>query len=149
MYLSCSLYSVNRKLLITLLVLFSFNLQAGPKPSTPDNIEGASNLTAEQVIEFILSRPELVVIDSRKKTEYSKGHIEGAINILNTRMTKTDLEKVVANKSTMLIFYCNGNRCMRSADAVKKSLLWGYTNVYWFRGGWKEWTNKRLPVITK
>ena len=34
------------------------------------------------------------------------------------------------------------------ADAIRKAMGWGYRNVFWFRGGWKEWTDKRLPVIT-
>ena len=38
---------------------------------------------------------------------------------------------------------------MRSTDAVNKALAWGYKNVYWYRGGWKEWTEKRLPVVTE
>jgi len=104
---------------------------------------------AEQVIELILSEPALVVIDSRKKTEYIKGHIEGAINMLNTRMTPARLEELAADKSTKLLFYCNGERCMRSSDAVNKALSWGYENIFWPRGGWKEWTAKRLPVVTQ
>jgi len=124
-------------------------VQASPKPVVPELISGASNLSAEQVIELILSEPDLVVVDSRKKTEYIKGHIEGAINMLNTRMTKAGMEEVIPNKSTKILFYCNGLRCMRSSDAVQKALLWGYSNVFWFRGGWSEWIEKRLPVITE
>ena len=115
----------------------------------PEKIEGANNLTAEQVIELILSNPGLVIIDSRKKTEYVKGHIEGSINILNTQLTAEELQKVLPSKSAQVLFYCNGNRCMRSADATRKALAWGYSRVYWFRGGWKEWTSKKLPVITE
>lgn len=131
------------------LCLACFNVLAGPKPVVPEQIPGAENLSAEQVIDLILSRPDLVLIDSRKKTEYVKGHIEGAFNLLNTNMTREDLEKIAPNKSATLLFYCNGERCIRSSDAVSKALSWGYTNIYWFRGGWKEWTEKRLPVITE
>jgi len=132
-----------------MLVLCSFTLHAGPKPTVPGQIPGASNLTAEQVIELILTKPDLIVIDSRKKTEYIKGHIEGAINMLNTSMTKAGMETVVSDKTSTLLFYCNGQRCLRSSDAVKKALSWGYKDVYWFRGGWKEWTEKRLPIISE
>jgi len=131
------------------LVLCSFTLHAGSKPTVPGQIPGASNLTAEQVIELILAKPDLIVIDSRKKTEYIKGHIEGAINMLNTSMTKAGMEAVVSDKSSTVLFYCNGQRCLRSSDAVKKALSWGYKDIYWFRGGWKEWTEKRLPIISE
>ena len=149
MYLRNSLYALSRKLFFYFLVLCCFAVQAAPKPVVPEQISGSSSLTAEQVIELILSKPDLVVIDSRKKTEYIKGHIEGAINLLNTSMTKTGLEDIVPDKSTMILFYCNGLRCLRSSDAVQKALSWGYENIFWFRGGWKEWTEKKLPVITE
>ena len=97
---------------------------------------------------MILGNPDLVVIDSRKKTEFIKGHIEGAINILNTELEIEDLESIVPDRTAALLFYCNGVRCLRSSDSITRAVDWGYTNLFWFRGGWKEWTEKRLPVVT-
>jgi len=150
LYICFSFYKAYRRFLLSVvLIVCSLNLQAGTKPDVPEKIEGASNLTAEQVVELVLSNPELVIIDSRKKTEYVKGHIEGSINILNTQLTEYEMQKVLPDKSSHVLFYCNGSRCMRSSDATSKALSWGYSNVYWFRGGWKEWTSKKLPVITE
>ncbi len=129
-------------------ILFSSVLSAEQKPYAPENIQDVTTASAEEVIELILANPDLIVIDSRKKTEYQKGHIEGAINILNTRLKPEDLERVSPDKSTEILFYCNGSRCLRSADSIKKAKKWGYTQLIWFRGGWKEWTEKRLPVVT-
>ena len=129
-------------------LFFSVPLLAEQKPFAPESIEGITIVTAEQVIEMILDNPDLVVIDSRKKTEYLKGHIEGAANLLNTHLKSEDLERVAPDKNTAILFYCNGIRCLRSSDSINKAKSWGYTNLIWFRGGWKEWTEKRLPVIT-
>lgn len=134
---------------IIILLLFSSGLSAEEKPYAPENIEGVTIVTAEQAIDLILENPELIVIDARKKTEFVKGHIEGAINMLNTTMKRGDLEKVAPDKSRPVLFYCNGTRCMRSTDAIQKAKKWDYTNLIWFRGGWKEWTDKRLPVVTE
>ena len=122
---------------------------ADEKPYAPETIPGAVIVSAEEVVELILSRPELVIIDARKKVEYAKGHIEGAINLLNTDMQAEDLAVLVPEKTSPIVFYCNGIRCLRSSDGAKKAMEWGYRNVFWFRGGWKEWTDKRLPVITE
>ena len=122
---------------------------AEEKPHAPESIENVTILTAEQVIERILADPELIVIDSRKKTEYLKGHIEGAINILNTKLTQEELERIVPDKDREILFYCNGTRCMRSTDSIRKAKRWGYTNLIWFRGGWKEWSDKRLPMVSE
>ena len=137
-----------RHLLLCLGCLASFHLQANEKPIAPENIQGAVTVTAEEVIKLIFSNPNIVMIDSRKSTEYLKGHIEGAVNILNTALTEEKMHGLVADKNAAILFYCNGVRCMRSSDSVKKALGWGYNNLFWFRGGWKEWTEKRFPVIT-
>ncbi len=129
-------------------MLFSSALIAEQKPYAPENIKEVTIVSAEEVVELILARPDLVIIDSRKKTEYQKGHIEGAINILNTQLKPEDLERVSPDKSGEILFYCNGTRCLRSADSIKKAKSWGYNKLIWFRGGWKEWTDKRLPVVT-
>ena len=81
---------------------------------------GAVIVSAEEVVELILSRPELVIIDSRKKSEYTKGHIEGAVNLLNTAMRREDMASLCPDKTTPIVFYCNGIRCLRSSDAIQK-----------------------------
>ena len=129
-------------------VLCSSTLAAEQKPYAPEKIEGVAIVSAEEAIEMILADPDLIVIDSRKKTEYLKGHIEGAINLLNTRLKREEFERISADKSRKILFYCNGVRCLRSSDSINKVKEWGYTNLIWFRGGWKEWSEKRLPIVT-
>lgn len=136
-------------LLMACLGLPAVNCDAAEKPYAPESVPGAVIVGAEQVVELILAKPDLVIIDSRKKSEFTKGHIEGAVNLLNTEMQRTDLEARVPDKATPILFYCNGERCLRSSDALHKTLEWGYRNLFWFRGGWKEWTDKRLPVVSE
>ena len=140
--------SLRTAIVICVPLLFSATLPAEQKPYAPENIQGVTTVTAEQVIDMILANPDMIIIDSRKKSEYQKGHIEGAINILNTRLKREDLESISPDKSREILFYCNGTRCLRSSDAIKKAKSWGYNNLIWFRGGWKEWSEKRLPVVT-
>jgi rhodanese-related sulfurtransferase len=134
--------------LLFLSQLFSTCIAADQKPHAPETIDGVTIVSAEEVIEMILADPELLVIDSRKKTEFQKGHIQGAVNILNTRMKAEDLQHIAPDKDQRILFYCNGTRCLRSTDAITKAQSWGYTQIIWFRGGWKEWIEKRLPVVT-
>jgi len=141
--------SYQRIIIISIPILFSSALFAEQKPYAPETIQDVAIVSAEEVIELILARPDMIVIDSRKKTEYLKGHIEGAINILNTRLKREDLERISPDKSSELLFYCNGTRCMRSTDSIKKAKSWGYNNLIWFRGGWMEWSEKRLPAVTE
>ena len=138
-----------RGMLAALLSLFAAVLSAEDKPFVPDNLQGATVVTAEETIELILTNPDLLVIDARKKTEYVKGHIEGAHNLLNTTLTLVELQSLSPDRSAPLLFYCNGIRCQRSSDAISKAVKWGYSNIFWFRGGWMEWVEKRLPAVTE
>jgi len=136
--------------LILFPLLFApLTVSADGKPFAPESIEGVVIVTAEQAIELILDNPDMPIIDSRKKTEYVKGHIEGAVSLLDTEMTEADLAAIVPEKNTTILFYCNGVRCLRSSNAIAKAKQWGYTSLVWFRGGWKEWSDKRLPVVTQ
>lgn len=128
------------------MVLLGAQVQAA-KPTAPDAIAGIITVTAEQAVELILATPDLVVIDSRRKEEYAKGHIDGAVNLLDDEMTEAMLGGTVSSElDTPLLFYCNGIHCLRSAKAATKAFAWGYRRIYWFRGGWLEWTEKAMPV---
>lgn len=132
---------------LLLVFLFAWALPAAAdKPVAPAEIAGAINISAEELVALITTMPQLVVIDSRRQEEFDKGHIEGAINLLDTNMTRASLISHVPRVDTPLLFYCNGERCLRSANAVKMAIEWGYGKVYWFRGGWVEWSDKNLPV---
>jgi rhodanese-related sulfurtransferase len=134
---------------IFLTLLVPLVVSADGKPFAPESIDGVVIVTAEEAIELILDNPDMPIIDSRKKTEYVKGHIEGAVSLLDTEMTEQDIQAVAADKQTAILFYCNGVRCLRSSNAIVKVQGWGYSNLIWFRGGWKEWSEKRLPVVTQ
>ena len=138
-----------RGIFAALLFLFAVVLSADDKPLVPDTLPGAKVVTAEEAIELILTNPDLLVIDARKKTEFVKGHIEGAHNLLNTTLTLVEMEALSPDRSAPLLFYCNGIRCQRSSDAISKAVKWGYSNIFWFRGGWMEWVEKRLPAVTE
>ena len=116
------------------------------KPFAPDSVAGTTRVTAETVVDLANSLPDLVIIDNRYAGEFEKGHIEGAINLLDTHMQRADVARLAAGPDTPLLFYCNGERCLRSSHAALLAVKWGYTRIYWFRGGWQEWLDKQLPV---
>lgn len=132
---------------ISIGLLFSLlSLPLFAKPIAPESVEGVTTISAKELVNKIIANPELVVIDSRHHGEYLKGHIESAINILNTDMTEEVLSQYVSDLSTPVVFYCNGIRCLRSSNAASKAFSWGYKNVFWFRTGWLEWIKNQYPI---
>lgn len=131
---------------IVFLALVNSGSAFAEKPFAPEMLQGTTWVDAEAAAELIVTTSNLLVVDSRKEIEYSKGHIQGSVSLLDTEMTLEKLSKHAPDKATPILFYCNGERCLRSSRAATKSLEWGYKNIYWFRGGWNEWVEKGMPI---
>ncbi|MEW6647783.1 MAG: rhodanese-like domain-containing protein [Pseudomonadota bacterium] len=116
------------------------------KPLAPETLPGITTVDAERAVLLIQATPQLVIIDARLGEEYAKGHIPGAVSLLDTEMSEAALSRIAPDRATPLLFYCNGERCLRSSNAAGHAATWGYRTIYWFRGGWQEWLHKELPV---
>jgi rhodanese-related sulfurtransferase len=90
----------------------------------------------------------VVFVDVRGAGDYDHGHIPGAKNLsLATRLSKESLAKV-AGKGDEVVFSCMGKYCSYSAYASAKAVLWGYTHVYRFAGGFPAWQDAGYPTET-
>ncbi|WP_455366992.1 rhodanese-like domain-containing protein, partial [Kaarinaea lacus] len=76
----------------------------------------------------------------------SAGWIEGSVGLPDYDTSAESLAKHIPSKSTPVLFYCNGVKCGRSVNSSKVAIEAGYQNIYWFRGGWEEWTEKGMPA---
>jgi rhodanese-related sulfurtransferase len=84
-----------------------------------------------------------VLVDVREESEFAAGHIPGALH-LGKGVIERDIEAKVPDPATPLVLYCGGGfRSALAADALQKM---GYTNVISMDGGWRAWTQKRLPT---
>ena len=137
---------MKRIFVILLSVLFVSGVAFAEKKEVPANIVGAKTVNAEQIIDLIDTHDDLIVIDSRKKSDVAKGFIEGSVSLPNTETNADTLAKHIPSKATHVVFYCNGIKCGRSGKAVAIAHSLGYKNLYWFRGGMQEWENKGLPI---
>ena len=115
--------------------------------SSPESIDGTTKVDAEAFIELIDNSPDLIVIDSRIPGDRKQGYIEGSLSLPDVDTTCDSLSKLIQKKDAISLFYCNGIKCGRSAEAIKIALSCGYSNIYWFRGGFEEWLAKGYPYL--
>jgi len=112
-------------------------------PPIPKEI---GKLTAQQVKKMIDTKEKFVLVDSRNPSEYKEGHYPGAISVYDKDM-EASKAKFPADKSTPLVFYCNGfPKCVRSLNGAKMALNWGYKQVSFHPGGMPEWEQMGYPV---
>ena len=93
---------------------------------------GSSYQTIDSNKAMELIENDAIVIDVREVSEYDTGHIEDSINI-----PVNNIDSVDYDKDTVIIVYCASG--MRSAEAAKKLISEGYTNVYNLDGGLINW----------
>ena len=84
-----------------------------------------------------INESQIVVLDTREKTEYKKGHISQAIlhDALTTKKIDFD-EVVVYDKDEMT--------SVSSAEKISKS---NSIKVFYLEGGIQSWTENNLPLV--
>ncbi len=135
---------VNAVFLLTLLMLFRASF--AENYLSPESIKGSTVIDAESLIQLAQEHDDLVIIDSRIHSDRRQGYIAGSISLPDTDTDCTSLFRVISRKNTATVFYCNGTKCQRSDNAVRIAAECGYTNIYWFRGGFEEWISKQYLI---
>ena len=92
-------------------------------------------ISAEDAKARMDSGDTIVILDVRTKEEYDAGHIAGAILVPNETIVDKQPELLPDLDAEILVYCRSGNR---SAQAAKKLIAIGYTNVVDF-GGIIDW----------
>jgi len=110
-------------------------------------IRGTTSVSAEHFIKLVNTNPNLVVMDARIQSDRKQGYIESSISLPDIDTNCERLAKHIPSHDSPAVFYCNGIKCNRSANAIKIAVNCGYRNTYWFRGGFAEWLAKGYPYL--
>lgn len=112
-----------------------------PSSSAVSNTDLRSNpveyrkITAKEAKARIDSGDSIIILDVRTESEFDAGHIPNAILIPNETIADKRPDLLPDLDAEILIYCRSGNR---SAQAAKKLISMGYTNVYDF-GGIIDW----------
>ncbi|HYK05100.1 MAG TPA: rhodanese-like domain-containing protein [Thermoanaerobaculia bacterium] len=99
-------------------------------------------LTEEEFIRMA-AEPGTVVLDARSREKFDELHVKGAVNLSFPDITAASLDRVIPNRNTRILIYCNNNfGNNESAFATKAPTAslnlstyialynYGYRNVY-------------------
>ena len=121
---------------------------------TPRVLDGVRIVSAEEV--QALMGKGAVLYDTRSEEEYRDKHIKGAkwlpyreksAKEVGFDFTKDAFDVARAGgKDAPVIFACNGAECWKSYKSCVAARKEGFTQVYWFRGGFPEWVARGYPV---
>jgi rhodanese-related sulfurtransferase len=105
--------------------------------------EGYLSMKAAEDVVAARDSGGAMLIDVRQPSEYSEGHIPGAVNIPIRELTK-HLDAIPMDQS--VIIYCQSGYRAAMATAALQTL--GYDNVKAFGGSYKAWTAAEQEVST-
>ncbi|MCS6884345.1 MAG: rhodanese-like domain-containing protein [Acidobacteriota bacterium] len=103
----------------------------------------ANRLVSEEEFIRMSKGPNTIVLDARSREKYDEMHVKGAINLSFPDIDIASLERLIPNKETRILIYCNNN--FRGAErpfpaklpaaALNLSTyttlyIYGYRNVY-------------------
>lgn len=89
---------------------------------------------------------EMTVLDARSKP-YFDGTLLPQARWLSAESTENVIQAAVPSKKGLIVVYCAGVGCPASGWLYDKLTKMGYTNVYEYPEGIKEWVKKGLPTI--
>ena len=111
---------------------------------SPEDIQGATTVDASAAkVEFDRGT---AFIDTRNDSDWQAGRIADATHLdIKDNFSQDSLGVEVA-KDDAVVFYCNGEKSMRSSKAAAEAVSWGYSKVYYFRDGFPAWKAAGYPV---
>jgi rhodanese-related sulfurtransferase len=119
------------------------------------SIKPALKVPAEKIIKtddvakIVALGPEkgnYLLVDSRPKPKFVEGAIPTAINIPFSEIKKS-ADKLPADKSKLVVFYCAGPTCALSPQSATEAEKMGYTNVKVYHEGYPAWSQKNFGVV--
>lgn len=117
---------------------------ANPNYRSPETVDGATTVTAAEANALISDGA--LAIDVRNPRLHARRHIPGAHHLDLKHAYTEEALSAIASAEQPLVIYCSGVKCVRSSRASRKAVEWGFTNVYYFRGGIVEWRDAGYPT---
>lgn len=132
-------------LLLFMLGLFIAPSLIGDASADQTGKEDFTLIDTEQLKKLLDSASPPMVFDARNPEEYQEVHIKGALNLPEPKFAEF-AHLLPTDKSSPMVFYCNGVKCGKSKKAAAKAIAMGYAKVLVYGEGMPVWEEKGLPI---
>ena len=104
---------------------------------------GIQEINIDAYQKMVAAKEPHVLIDTREDTEWTAGHVAGAVH-LSRGVIERDIETKITDPDTRLVLYCGGG--FRSALVAESLQKMGYKNAISLDGGWRALKDSGLPL---
>jgi rhodanese-related sulfurtransferase len=120
----------------------------GQKWATEIRIKGPVKVAKQDLVDFAFVQKlveqrtgNFMLIDSRPLPRFQQGTIPGAVNVPYPSWDKV-VNRLPADKSALLVFFCQGVTCQMSPLSQRKAIALGYKNTKVYHEGVPEWQTR-------
>ncbi|ARJ42001.1 rhodanese-like domain-containing protein [Pantoea alhagi] len=93
----------------------------------------------------LINKEDAVVVDTRSRDEFRKGHISGAHNILAADIKKGTFSELEKHKAQPIIVVCaTGTSAFEAASQLSAA---GFEQVSVLKDGIAGWSSENLPLV--
>ncbi|ATO35661.1 Thiosulfate sulfurtransferase GlpE [Dickeya dianthicola] len=93
----------------------------------------------------LINKEDAVVVDTRNRDDYRRGHIAGALNLLPNDIKNGSLSELEKHKAQPVIVVCaNGMASREPAESLLKA---GFERVVILKDGLAGWSGENLPLV--
>jgi len=90
----------------------------------------------------LMNQQKPMIVDMRHESQYTKGHVLGALSIVQKAVEQ--LDKRLLNQSRPILLICEMGHQAAKVGAILKTA--GCQEVYGLKGGMRAWHEAGLPV---
>jgi rhodanese-related sulfurtransferase len=102
-------------------------------------------MSIDDLNSLIKSKADFLLVDARPREQYNMAHIGGAISM---PLNEIPLYAGSLDKGRMIVTYCGNYQCPISTEAAERLTSLGYTNVWDYKGGIREWQDTGYATVT-
>lgn len=103
------------------------------------------HVTRERAKELV-DRQDVAVIEVLSSDKFNEFHLPGAKNIPFDDRFKESIQSAVPDQDHLVLLYCWDEDCPQSEKAAKAMEELGYSQVYDYAAGKKDWRDAGYPV---
>ncbi|WP_422528714.1 rhodanese-like domain-containing protein [Serratia fonticola] len=93
----------------------------------------------------LINKEDAVVVDTRTRDDFRRGHIANAINLTASEIKSGSFGELDKHKAQPVIVVCaNGTTSREPAENLSKA---GFEQVYTLKDGIAGWSGENLPLV--
>lgn len=104
-----------------------------------------NHINAETLRAWQQDGRDFILIDTLPAPVFKAGHLPGAVNLVSDNILEQASERL-PDPHAVIVVYCASAACQRAGLSAERLERLGYTQVFHYVGGKRDWVAAGLPL---